>query len=431
MKIKTEIFSFTLCVLNFPLTFMHYPFVRSDDKLTKNSIINVFIFGCVHYLMSGIFRMFSRRKFIKGTGLVLTLSGLSSFVSWSNLTEKNSNSSSVNWFVSCGSDQSGNYYAIACTENGMSASKVMLPSRGHGVLPIANKPGHAFIFARSPQTYIVEVDFNKGSVVNQTKTKEGQHISGHGCLTPDDKYLICTENDYINNKGIIVVRDVETLKEINQYYSGGMGPHELKIMPDGKTIVVANGGIKTHPDQKGKKLNIETMKPNLTYIEAHSGKILSQHTLSDHKLQIRHLDVSQKGKVVAALQNEGKKPGTVSLVMSHYGAETPVLFEAPERIWEIMNNYAGSVEIDDVSNTVIVTSSKTNSTGFWDLTTGKFISLISTPKGSGAFHKNSKTIITVADGGILEIDTKNTRQVGRQEGVKWDNHAVPINMQLV
>ena len=41
---------------------------------------------------------------------------------------------------------------------------------------------------------------------------------------------------------------------IGELASFGVGPHEVVLMPDGATLVVANGGIRTHPDRDRAKL---------------------------------------------------------------------------------------------------------------------------------------------------------------------------------
>ena len=48
--------------------------------------------------------------------------------------------------------------------------------------------------------------------------------------------------------------------------NGSFGPHEIRLLPQGDTLVVANGGIETHPDSGRSKLNLPTMRPNLAYI---------------------------------------------------------------------------------------------------------------------------------------------------------------------
>ncbi len=52
-----------------------------------------------------------------------------------------------------------------------------------------------------------------------------------------------------------------------EFASGGVGPHEIRRMPGSDVLVIANGGIATHPGSSRAKLNIPKMQPNLAYIE--------------------------------------------------------------------------------------------------------------------------------------------------------------------
>jgi len=74
--------------------------------------------------------------------------------------------------------------------------------------------------------------------------------------------------------------------------SNGIGTHQIALMPDGKRIVAANGGILTHPSTPRKKLNLDTMKPSLTYIDCESGKHLESYFPQHHQMSIRHIDVA-------------------------------------------------------------------------------------------------------------------------------------------
>ena len=57
---------------------------------------------------------------------------------------------------------------------------------------------------------------------------------------------------------------------IGAFPTGGIGPHEMQLMPDGTTLVVANGGIETDPTDRS-KLNIDSMRPNLAYLSLDGG----------------------------------------------------------------------------------------------------------------------------------------------------------------
>ena len=93
-----------------------------------------------------------------------------------------------------------------------------------------------------------------------------------------------------------------------EFPSGGVGPHDIKLMPGGKLMAVANGGIETHPDTGRVKLNIPSMRPNLGFV-ALDGRIQETAELdrSLHKNSIRHLAVGDDGTVAVAMQWQGDR----------------------------------------------------------------------------------------------------------------------------
>jgi hypothetical protein len=39
-------------------------------------------------------------------------------------------------------------------------------------------------------------------------------------------------------------------KQIGEFEAHGMEPHDIALLSDGRTMVIANGGIRTHPDPR-------------------------------------------------------------------------------------------------------------------------------------------------------------------------------------
>ena len=83
------------------------------------------------------------------------------------------------------------------------------------------------------------------------QSRPDRHFSGHGVFSADGKMLYTTENDYDNAQGMIGVRDATGgYKQIGEFDAHGMEPHDIALLSDGRTMVIANGGIRTHPDQR-------------------------------------------------------------------------------------------------------------------------------------------------------------------------------------
>ena len=67
---------------------------------------------------------------------------------------------------------------------------------------------------------------------------------------------------------MIGVRDAtDGYKQIGEFPAHGMEPHDIALLADGRTMVIANGGIQTHPDRGDDELNIPDMQPSLVYVD--------------------------------------------------------------------------------------------------------------------------------------------------------------------
>lgn len=374
--------------------------------------------------------MISRRKFLLGLGAVGSIAAIGTINAVSTLPLTSLFEGQKHWLVSGCSDNKGNFFAAAFDLTGQLISKVALPARGHDVIAIKSKPGHALVFARRPGNYVLEVDFNRGEVVNQINVSAGQRFYGHGVLIANDSILLTTENDYQSGKGLIVLRDRKTQQIIEQYDSGGIGPHQLAVMPKSneQQIVIANGGIQTHPDQARKKLNLNSMRPNLAYMALDSGQIAAKFELENKQLSIRHLAVSSEGKVVAGLQYQGASTDEVPLAISHYGEEKLTLLKADTNTWRSMKQYTASVCINSKSNTVVITCPKANLLTYWQLDSNEFIASHKLKDAAGATLIAGSFIASTGRGRVIsQHEPLKPYQVsGHFNELRWDNHMAAI-----
>ena len=50
---------------------------------------------------------------------------------------------------------------------------------------------------------------------------------------------------------MIGVRDAtDGYRQIGEFAAHGVEPHDIALLADGRTMVIANGGIRTHPDSR-------------------------------------------------------------------------------------------------------------------------------------------------------------------------------------
>ena len=163
-------------------------------------------------------------------------------------------------FAAARRDDRGNFSAALFTLNG-DVRAVELPQRGHD---ITLKPdGREWVaFARRPGRFGVAIPLDARPPV-WFAAKPDRHFFGHGVFSADGRLLYTTENDYKRVAGVIGVRDATaSYKQIGEFPAHGLEPHDIALLADGRTMVIANGGIRTHPDRGDDELNIPDMQPS-------------------------------------------------------------------------------------------------------------------------------------------------------------------------
>ena len=132
----------------------------------------------------------------------------------------------------------------------------------------------------------------------------------------------------------------------------GGGYHHI-----GKVVLVdiANGGILTHPDYERLKLNLDTMKPSIAYLDVAGGEVVEQVFLDDalHRLSIRHMALDAAGDVWFGCQWEGEPGERPPLVGRHRRGREPELFPGPAATLRGLDNYIGALAVDASGGLVV------------------------------------------------------------------------------
>ena len=345
-------------------------------------------------------------------------------------------SKETSWYASGRRDAQNKHHIVIFGVTGDEIHSVQLPGRGHATTV---RPGttQCITFARRPGNFAIAFDASGGRQFTLLSTPENRHFFGHGTYSRDGRLLYSTENDFENVRGIISVRDVaQNYRRIGEFSTGGIGPHDVAILPDKKTFVVANGGVETHPDYPGQLLNIATMSPSLTYLDSDNGDILESVTLEKkyNQLSIRHLDVAKDGTVVFGCQHLGPKSEHPPLIGFHKRGRSPEFALAPSTIFRAMRNYVGSVAINNLDQVVAATSSPGGTVAFFDIPTRRFIGRRSLKFVGGIASRGNKSgfIATTGSGELHTVRNiragLNSRLVLDQSSVNWDNHVTIINL---
>ncbi|MEM8975978.1 MAG: DUF1513 domain-containing protein, partial [Pseudomonadota bacterium] len=266
-------------------------------------------------------------------------------------------------------ERDGASAAVAYSSQRGLLHKQPLPGRGHD-LTYNRTVGLLVAFARRPGNFAVAFDHKKDRPPQRFTTPKNRHFYGHGVFSADGRLLYTTENDFENAVGIVGVYDVAAgFKRIGEHRSYGVGPHDIAVLSDGRTLVVANGGIETHPDSGRRPLNIATMQSSLAYIDRETGDLLERYELAGdrQKLSIRHLDVAQNDTIVFGCQFKGPKWETVDLIGLHQrGRELEFLSGVPETN-RALRQYVSSIAVDRAGEVAGVTSSRGQAVIYFDV----------------------------------------------------------------
>ncbi|QFU16758.1 DUF1513 domain-containing protein [Microvirga thermotolerans] len=250
-----------------------------------------------------------------------------------------------------------------------------LPERGHD---IAIRPASSdlVVFARRPGNWAAVVDRTSGTVRRVVTAPEGRHFYGHGVFSADGGLLYATENDIAKGDGLLGIYDARNgYARVGEMPSFGIGPHDLAYLPGHRTIVVANGGIRTNPETGREILNRDRMEPSLAIVDPVAGTVLLKVDLGPdlRGLSIRHLAVTPRGETVFGCQFEGDEAEMPPLVGVLMPDGRTRFLDMPEDALDAMKNYVGSVTLDASGRIAAAASPVGNTLAFWDLDAGRFI----------------------------------------------------------
>lgn len=326
--------------------------------------------------------------------------------------------------------------AGACRASGFSPEGALcldlpLPARGHAFALHPERPV-AVCFARRPGTFAVAIDLLRGSPVAHFGSPPDRHFYGHGACSADGRLLYASENDFAKGRGVIgVYRADDGYRRVGELPAHGVGPHEVALLSERETLVVANGGIATHPDAPGVKLNLPAMAPALVYVERRGGRLLERVELPRrlHRLGIRHLCVAGDDRVAVAMQYEGPRGDVVPLVGIHRRGGPLVLFDAPEPVLRGMRHYCGSVAFDASGHVVAASAPRADAITLWDARRGRYLCSVPVADGSGVAPAGvaGQFLASSGRGGAVVLDAGGRwRAIDTAEvsGSRWDNHLV-------
>ncbi|MGL4316493.1 MAG: DUF1513 domain-containing protein [Pseudomonas sp.] len=327
--------------------------------------------------------------------------------------------------LSARDDGEGHHYAVGYRLDGSKAFATRVTERCHDVVPHPNLPMAVFVGRRpSRESYLV--DLRDGRLLQTLASPKDRHFYGHGVFHKDGGWFYSTENDTSDpGRGVLGVYRVEAglLQRDRELSTHGLGPHQLLWMPDGETLVVANGGIRTEADSRV-MMNLNAMEASLVLMRR-DGSLVSKEQLPEQMNSVRHLAVASDGTIVSGQQYEGEPTDAVPLLAIKRPGQPFQHFPLGEAQRAMMNQYTASLAIHNDLRLLALTAPRGNRFFIWNLDSSEL--LLDTPLADCA------GVGAVADGFVVTSGQGRCRLYNcRGEQITaqslelpaglWDNH---------
>lgn len=308
---------------------------------------------------------------------------------------------------------------------------VELPDRAHSTA-LHPRLAQAVVFARRPGTYAIVFDCATGRTLRQLDAAAGSVFCGHGAYAPDGKTLYTSEAEIDSGEGLIGIWDVAAgFRRLGAMSSGGMGPHEILMLPDGM-LAVANGALENGPNGRPDPIALQEMEPNLAYVDPGSREILQVVELSGplRRNSIRHLSARPDGLLAFAMQWHGADTEAPALLGLHRrGEAAPKLVSADETAQFALKGYAGSVAFSGDGKLVAISSPIGGLVDVFDPETGAHAWRCLRPDVCGLAASGPGFVANTGGGDWLLLDQGGPdprRAVTAEVGRAWDNHMMAL-----
>jgi hypothetical protein len=312
----------------------------------------------------------------------------------------------------------GSFGIATISERGEIIDRVALPARAHG-MAYSVVTNRAVAFARRPGTFAMVLDPDGQAEPVVITSPEGRHFYGHGHFSPNGALLYASENDFDGNRGMIGIYDArDKFRRIGEFDAHGIGTHDMTVSDDGTLLVIANGGIETHPDFGRTKLNLDHMEPSLVLLDARTGALVQRHGLPPalRQLSTRHLDIGADGRIWFACQWEGARNALPPLAGWLSQGEDISFVSLPEETTIRLGNYVGAIAVNRHEGIVGITSPVGGAAITLDAKTGAVL--------KEEFVRDAAGVAPAARG--IAVSSYDGRFNETRSRVAWDQHIVRL-----
>lgn len=362
-----------------------------------------------------------RRNFLIGTALVMS----SASRAFAGVLDEPGDELTGDLIAACRAPD-GSYSVVVLTFDGMIVRELPLQGRGHDIA-FDRASGRAVVFARRPGNFALAFDVRGAGEPVLFTTPPNRHLYGHGVFSQDGRLLYATEHDAQTRQGLLGVYDATGgYKRIGEIPTYGIGPHEVIMLADGKTLAVANGGIETHIETGREKLNVESMMPSLAFIDSTNGTLLSQHEQSKdlHKLSIRHIASDARGTIWFGGQWEGEAADTPELVGSAGIDQSLQIITPDSPRGAALSGYIGTVAIDGDGRVLAASAPRAGRIIYVDTESGAIVGETQLMDGCGLTGISRKEFALSSGMGVLQTERPDHTHLTTASfpGRAFDNH---------
>lgn len=334
-------------------------------------------------------------------------------------------------FLSAADDADGGHCLLGLNAAGEPTYCLPVPYRAHEARPLDDRL--AIYFARRPGRQCYVVDMRAGVLLATLEAQPGEHFCGHGVVSADGRHLFLTTYAFERQMGVVAIHEtVAPFARVGQIDTHGLDPHQLALLPNGSTLVVANGGILTHPDSEREMLNLDSMDPSLVYLRLESGELLEQLRPPHHQISLRHLAVSADGTVVIGAQDQTSGlENPHPLVFQHRSGGDLRPFDATASEWRQMNQYIASMALSADGRLALSTTPRGNSISLWDMADNRHVRSFPVRDVAGASWVPEQNSFLVSNGlgqmVYLRLQPEPRLElVSRSASLRWDNHLILV-----
>lgn len=327
--------------------------------------------------------------------------------------------------------------AVAGSEGRLQAD-IPTDFRGHGLCRRPGHPGWLVMFERRPGRRYLIAELASGHGPNAHRLgacPSDRNLQGHGCFSADGRTLFTVEADNQSAQGFLGMVDADSGLRVGELATFGIGPHEAIALADRRHLAVANGGILTRPATGREKLNLDTMRSNLTFIDTETQSRVETQELPVQKGSIRHLAALADGTIAAGLQIQREASGaseSAPIAAVFRRGQAPMLLDKPVEVGEAMRGYVGSVAISPRSRLAGFTSPRGNLAAFWHVDTGDFAGYhrLADVCGLSVSPDGDLFVLSSSTGAIRFLDAFTLAEQERARrtfhNLPWDNHLVVL-----